>query len=65
MKSQHLLTAALVLMLLTACAKKPSVNGCSFTASAAFLDCVADEWEAGVHGECTKGVIEDWEVCVE
>jgi hypothetical protein len=30
------------------------------TPSSDFLYCVADEYEAAIHGECTKEVVKDW-----
>lgn len=62
-KLRRLLLPVLIAMSLSACAikQKPVVLTPKNEASAAFLDCVADEWEAGIHGECTKRVIDAWE----
>lgn len=54
-------------------ALSPLLFGCETTQSAnvipdytpEFLECVADEYEASVHGDCTKRAVDDWSIMIE
>ena len=67
MRLHGLMLLSLALILPTGCASTRESNGIISTLpnySPEFIECVATEYETSVHGDCTKGVVDDWTVII-